>query len=242
MSEQAAHKLAKAVDELVSTKFILSVTAVSNLLRLIATEDRLFSTFSEALNGFDYDVEMQKACIETERGKSFHLPYGKLRIVALVTRLLYSFDSGEKNFVDFLETYYSGESANTQFEQFGKTVLIPYKEAFVAILNGEYAGGEDDIPSEPEKKENPLPTGAVVQIEYIIREINAKIMDDNVFEKAEKESLLLLTDGINRALECRDQRLLKGLLVGMKYALGENGKFARRVKDIEACLKLYLVM
>ena len=242
MSEQAARKLEKAVDELIATKFILSVTAVSNLLRLIATEDRLFSTFSESLNGFDYEVELQKACIETERGKSFHLPYGKLRTIALVTRLLYSFDSGEKNFVEFLETYFMGESVGSQYERFGKTVLVPYKEAFLAVLNGECSANVDDIPAEPEKKENPLPTGAVVQIEYIIREINAKIMDDNVFEKAEKESLLLLTDGINRALECRDQRLLKGLLVGMKYALGENGKFARRVKDIEACLKLYLVM
>lgn len=242
MSDRAVERLERSIDELISTKFILSVQAVSNLLRLIATEDRLFSAFSESLTGFDYEVEMQKACIETERGVSFHLPYGKMRIVALVTRLLYSFDAGEVNFVDFLEKHFEGESANSQYERFCRDVLVPYKEAFVAVLSGEYAIGSDDLPVEPEKKDNPVPTGAVVQIEYIIREINAKIMDDNVLEKGEKENLLLLTDGINRALECRDQRLLKGLIVGLKYALSENGKFARRIKDIEACLKLYLVM
>ena len=242
MSDRVVEKFSESVDKLVSTKFILSVQAVSNLLRLIATEDRLFSAFSESLTGFDYDVEMQKACIETERGQSFHLPYGKMRVVALVTRLLYSFDAGEKNFVEFLETYFDGESANSQYERFCREVMIPYKEAFVAVLTGEYAVGADDLPTEPEKKDNPVPNGAVVQVEYIIREINAKIMDDNVLERTEKEDLLLLTDGINRALECRDQRLLKGLIVGLRYALGDNGKFARRIKDIEACLKLYLVM
>lgn len=242
MNDAVVQKFTYAVDDLINTKFILSVTSVSNLLRLIASEDRLFSAFSESLTGFDYDLEFEKACIETERGKSFHLPYGKMRIVALVTRLLYSFDSGDKNFVDFLQTYYVGESTNGQYEKFCKDVLVPYKEAFVAVLNGDCALTDDEVPIAPEKKENPIPAGAVVQIEYIIREINAKIMDDNVLEKGEKESLLLLTDGLNRALECRDQRLLKGLIVGLKYALGTNSKFGKRIKDIEACLKLYLVM
>lgn len=240
MNENSIKSISKAVNDVVSTKFILSAQAVSNLLRVVASDEVLFATFSEGMQNFDFDTEFQKACIETAGGTGFHLPYGKLRTVALVTCLLYSFDSGEKHFIDFLQKYFEGENANTQFQAFCEGVMIPYGEAFVSVLSGE--ADNPTVDSEPEKKSNPVPTGAVVQVEYIVREINANIMADKDFTKEEKEELLILTDGVNRALEARDERLLKAMVVGMKFALSGHGRLAKRVKDIEACLKLYLII
>ena len=84
--------------------------------------------------------------------------------------------------------------------------------------------------------------GAISQVEHILRNINATIQEDQHLSIELKTDYLVLTDGLYHAMESRDLRTIKIIFIGFKHALANYKPCAKKAKDVEACLKLYMLI
>lgn len=228
--------------DLESCKFLVSAQRVSNLLKLLAGDPVLYDFLGECMKDFYFESEFEKSVVETANGKSFKLPFNKRRLVAFVTCLLYEFDSGRKSIVDFLNEYFPSNSINASYEAFCEEVIKPYGAAVNSVLTGARDPEEEADKSVKVDKVNDVSDGAVTQTEYILRAMNAIVMEDETLSKGKRDDYLAIIDGLNYALELRDSRLVKCVYTAFRYAFSQYKAVDSKVSDVGACLKLYLII
>lgn len=226
--------------QVINSKFILSQQVISQLLKYVVTDEVIYSTVDLCMKNFDYYQEFSSSVIETGDTATFKLPYGNRKIVAMVLCLLYEFDNGKRNMSDFMFRYYPSLSANDSYSLMTKALILPFEKSLcemVASKNDSIALSIDDTADRPLVSD-----GAISQVEHILRNINATIQEDQHLSIELKTDYLVLTDGLYHAMESRDLRTIKIIFIGFKHALANYKPCAKKAKDVEACLKLYMLI
>ena len=226
--------------QVVNAKFILSQQAISQLLKYVVTDETIYSTVDLCMKNFDYYQEFKSSVVETADSATFKLPYGNRKIVAMVLCLLYEFDNGKRNMSDFMFKYYPAVSANESYYLMVKALIVPFEKALCDLLSGKNDTTTLSVTEDVET--TTVSDGAISQVEHILRNINATIQEDVNLALDLKTEYLILIDGLYQAMEMRDPRLIKVIFIGFKHALAGYRPCLKKVKDVEACLKLYMLI
>ncbi len=241
MSELAQRKFIDYCNKYASSKLILSTQPLQDLLKLLASERDIFAMIESSAKDFDFNEEFSNAQIQTSTGTILRLPKSPKALVAFVTTLLYSFDNGSINVLDFLEKFYpTEEGVKGSFPLMCKAVIIPFRDTMISMLRGEAEEVEEEIEEVQDKCA--VPDGAVAQGGRALRALAKTILEDRALTSQEKNDLLTVTDGALHALEIRDAKLVKSFLVALGYLVEDVKGASARLKDFESSLKLYLVI
>jgi|GEM_PF-4168698 len=232
--------LIRKCDALSSSKFLFSSRYITDLLRLIALDKEIFAISHDCMKGFDCKAEYNAAVIETGSRETIRLPSNNRRIVALVLYILYGFDNDNTTILPFLERFYPAANPNASFETMSKSLIEPFKDALVDIIeNGADISADY---GEPDEQIVTVPDGAVHSIDNLVRNIHAKLASATDLEPAVKNDFAAIADGLYFAMTTKDVKLIKIVYLGFKYSLYFYRPLAREVKDVEASLKLFLII
>lgn len=242
MSETVQRKFIDYCNKYASSKLILSTQPLQDLLKLLASEKDIFAMIESSAKDFDFNEEFSNAQIQTSTGTVLRLPKSPKALVAFVTTLLYSFDNGSINVLDFLEKFYpTEEGVKGSFPIMCKAIIIPFRDTMISMLRGEAEEIEEEI-EEVQEKASAVPDGAVAQGGRALRALAKTILEDRALTSQEKNDLLTVTDGALHALEIRDAKLVKSFLIALGYLVEDVKGASARLKDFESSLKLYLVI
>lgn len=243
MSTLTERKFSDYCDKYASSKLILSTQPLQDLLKFIAGDREIFAVIENCAKDFNFKEEFECAQITTSTGSILRLPNSKKTLIAFVTTLLYSFDSGNINLLDFLEKFYHAEEGVKQsFPLMCKAMVIPYKNAVISALRGEREEEEGQEIEEVTEKLPQIPDGAVAQGGRALRAFAKTILEDGSLTSQEKNDYLAVADGALHALEIRNTKLVKSFFVALKYIAEDIKGGQSRLKDFESALKLYFVL
>ena len=245
MSETVEKKFIACCDKYASSKLILSGQVLGELLRLIANEPELYAVLETSAKGFNFRQEFESAQIKTNMGYMLRLPQNKHALIALVASILYSIDSNSISVLDFLEKFYpSPDGVKESFPLMAQGLIVPFKNAVVSVMRGEESRREevealDAINDEPSVK---MPNGVVVQGGMILRSMNKLIIEDGSIESRIKNEYLEILDGAIHALEIKDVKLVRSFYTAMRYVFADRRALSARLRELESCYRLYLIM
>jgi hypothetical protein len=128
-SDDCVEDFKKACGDVIDAKYILAEKKISVLLQTIARSRRLYDLFGACMQSFDFGAELLKAKTPT----GLVLPAERKKQIAFVFCLLLSFDTNQTDFKKFLHTFYGDEqSPNTEFSDFAKAVMAPFRDNVIA--------------------------------------------------------------------------------------------------------------
>ena len=242
MSELVQKKFSDYCNKYASSKLILSTQPLQDLLKLLASEREIFAVIENSAKDFDFNAEFSNAQIETSTGSVLRLPKSPKALVAFVTTLLYSFDNGSINMLDFLEKFYPTEDGvKGSFPLMCRAVVVPFRDMMISMLRGDVEEVEEEVVEDTEKP-SAVPDGAVAQGGRALRALAKTVLEDRSLIAQEKNDLLTVIDGALHSLEARDAKLVKAFLVALTYLVEDVKGASARLKDFESALKLYLVI
>lgn len=245
MSLNVEKRFVECCDKYAGSKLILSGPALTELLRLIANEPKIYTVLESAAKGFNFRKEFESAQIRTSAGYTLRLPQNKFALIALVASILYSIDNGSISILDFLEKFFPNpDGVKEAFPLMGKSLIEPFRDAVISVMRGEAVKEEETnalnaLNDEPSVK---IPDGVVVQGGMILRSMNKLIMEDGSIESYIKNEYLEIIDGAIHSLEVKDVKLVRAFYVAMRHVFANMRVMQARLRELEACYKLYLIM
>jgi len=128
----------KKCNEMLASKFIVADVRIRNILKSIAGSRRLLSVFAAAAEGFNFDVEFDKA-ITVENGKKrVALPDNPLLNAAFVYALFWEIDNKNIDLHKLLNEYYaSGPAINDRYRFFCESVVAEFRDNVVYLYTDE---------------------------------------------------------------------------------------------------------
>ncbi|MGN1208448.1 MAG: hypothetical protein ACI4TI_03165, partial [Christensenellales bacterium] len=143
-----------SVDGLINGKFILADIKISNILKMIAENRSLYAFIKNCLIDFSFDKELSRAEVKNRfNNGEFKLPVEKHKIVAFVFCLLVECDAKRMDFYGFINENFKSERDLSEYANFAKTVLIPFKETIVNEFLNKVEEIETENVKEPEKEQ-----------------------------------------------------------------------------------------
>lgn len=237
--EDAFRLFDEAVNALIGSNFIITQKPIKDLLRCLIFSDKLHAFVSDCVKGVNYEEELEKAVVETERGRCFFLPQSNKRIIALVTGLLSDFDDGKRTLTAFLHEFYPSGDNDIKFGIFCEEVLLPYRNAFRKSFLFDIDSSEDSPEAE---RCAAITEGVLEQAAAILSSLRTIFQGDNKLSSKSREDLFALTDGLYYSLETGDPRIIKAVWTGLKIALKGNKKAEQKFSDITEFLALYALL
>ena len=236
--EDAFRLFDEAVTALINTNFIVTQKPITDLLRCLVFSDQLHAFIAESKKGVDYEAELCAAVSENETGRTFLLPKGNKRIIALVTGLLRDFDMGTRSLTSFLHDFYPDQGGVKAYKLFCENVLIPYKKAFRQSFLYDI---EESDRGESEVRAS-ISDSVIESAAPLFAALRTVFLGDNKLSQKKREDLIYLTDGLYYSLEKGDVRMIKTVWTGMKLALADYRKAERKFSDISEFLALYALI
>lgn len=117
------------LDELASGRFIFAENMIEKILQDISESNEIYGLIAECMKNFNFDKEFNRAKVKlpTKDGY-FIMPESKAIVLPLVFCILVDIRDKKINFRDFLKNYFQSEEIG-EFENFAKTVILPFKDA-----------------------------------------------------------------------------------------------------------------
>lgn len=215
-----------ACDEFISGKYILIDLKISSILNIIAQEEKLKNIVNSCLQDYVFNFKMQKPSLYDEM-PTFSLPSTDKDIIAFVYNLLYKFNTKAFDFYDFLKVYYNAENAGgKEFNEFAKTIIIPFKNAINAIYSKRH------VLVDTTDYQNNVYNKIMTTIKLII-----KNLDSYKLNMSQKEEFSLLLNALHFASEKNNKKLVFSLMVGLDYFTKCNKKSRHAYLMLEECFE-----
>lgn len=235
-----------ACNEMIEGRFILSDTKVSNILKCVVKCELIYNLYTACMKNFKFTTMMQEAVATNPNNSGrFIMPEDKSSIVAFVTCLLLEVDKQNINLQKFVtENFYSTDGYNISYNNFALTVLIPYRDAVLDMLNTDEQG--DKLENEPEQlnfieepEEVPADNNTKLLFANLlmsITELQNAINEDVKIKFSEKEELLIVLRALARAVKLEELLLINALLIPLEHDIPKH----KKLKPIYDSIKLHI--
>ena len=216
-----------ACDEFVSGKYILVDMKIASILNLIANDEKLKNIVNSCLQDYDFNTEYRKYAIISEDGSSLTTPSDDKDIIAFVYNILYKFKSGNIDFYQFLIKFYSAENVNSkEFDEFARTVIIPFKNAINNIYSKRH------VLVETNDYQTNIYNKIMSTIKLILKNLDLYKLNMN-----QKEEFTMLLNSLYIASEKNDKKLVYTLMIGLDYFTKSNKKSRVAYLSLEECFE-----
>lgn len=148
-------------NEFLTGKFILADIKIAKILKAIAESSDIYDLLAECLINFDFDSEFKKCSyVKTAQGDTFNLPVESYKLIPLVFNILVKLDSKALDLNEFLRDNFAGIfNQNEQYAAFGRTLILPFRDAVADLYSINLQAGEDKPPTDPKKAEDTAKLG-----------------------------------------------------------------------------------
>lgn len=229
-----------AVNEFYTSRLIIVEKSIKKLLELIVSTPPLYRTVSECAATVNYPAEFKKAASRDGVGGKFTLPVNRRHVVALVTGLLYEFDNKTLSIVDFVTGYFTAETTHQSYLRFCDSVIKPYADAFLCLIEGEPREISEALAGELALI--PFPDKAKEDVDFWLRSLLDTVIGDNTAEEDARREYVTMIKGLLYVLDTRNPMLIKIVWIGLKNTLASKKAYFRELKEIEMILKTYGVI
>ncbi len=216
-----------ACNEFISGKYILADIKIGSILNLIAEDEKLKNIVNSCLQDYDFTAEFKRYTNLNEETVDFSLPSNDKEIIAFVYNLLYKFKNGNIKFYDFLSQYFYVENANgKEFNEFAKTVIIPFKNSINNIFSKRH------VLVETNDYQNNIYNKIMSTIKLIVKNVDAYKLNMN-----QKEEFTMMLNSLYLASEKNDKKLVYSLMIGLDYFTKCNKKSRVAYLSLEECFE-----
>ena len=228
---QKQNEFLTSCDEMIAGKFILSDTKVAKILKCIATNQHLYHLFEKCLIGFDFQTQLEKSAKQP-----FQMPETTEEILAFVFCFLLEVDNKHISLQNFVNQYfYSKEGYNSSYHNFALTMLKPFKEGVVAMLDHEEE-------KEQEVAVQPQPQPYIVEdtedeiydiLKAQLSNLMIHIRQSRKIKENKMQSIRMVVDAMMEALELQNWRIINGLLISMDILLEKEKSASQMYAQIK---------
>lgn len=204
-----------ACNELISGKFILADTKISELLKSVAASKQLTELFTAVTERFDFtSAKRDYLRFPAEQGAAHgvvYLPQERGDILAFVFCLLVEFDNGTMKFNDFLLRYfYEDGSYTASYALFTDRMLRPFRDIVAACFPN---AGKAQV-----TQQRAVSEGVFEEFAEKTREEYARICAYDMFDEDKGAGMMILSE-LLAAIGRSDTSEMKALLCGYNYFL-----------------------
>lgn len=239
-NEDAFASLTKACEDFTNSKVIMTSQKITQILKVIANSKELQNIVNDCVLNFDYQKEFKLCVKKIGRDSCFELSPFEKKSVAMVINLLYYFDSGAINFVDFLTYYFKAERKDESFKKFCAAIIEPFlknvnillkRTADVAITDdgsGDFVPIKTDAAIVDNTKQN------ISKLFFLINDVK--------MNETDRETALFMLDGLRYCIELREAKLIKIAFIGLCRCLDGKKSMADELYKLEDILRKYSVL
>lgn len=240
-----------ACNEMIQGRFILSDIKISKILKAIANSQVLYNLFAHVLSDFKFKEEFENAKTTTKiNGGYFCLPEDEEKIIALVFCMLLEVDNQKMNLQNFVnDFFYSPEGYNISYSNFALSVLVPFKNAVLFLLecdeNGEPLELEPELEEESETDEeyysyaNDQQKLLFANLKMSLNELLSVIMRSKL-NSEEKEELQIIINALFEAIDLENLNIINALTIPLEHMIGKNKHVKFYYNDFkEALIQFY---
>ena len=124
----------KVLDLACRSKFIMVDKRISDILKCIASNEKIYETIKATLNNFDFAKELK---IATGIEGHFSMPNDDVRVVALCFCILNAIDDKKIDITQLLAKNFTGEDP---YAKFCDQVFLRFKISAMSLISGEQNG------------------------------------------------------------------------------------------------------
>lgn len=232
-----------SVDGLINGKFILADIKISNILKMIAANPSLYSYIKNCLIDFSFDKELSRAEVKNRfNNGEFKLTTEKNKIVAFVFCLLVECDAKRMDFYGFINSNFKADNNGSEYNNFAKTILIPFKE----IIINEFLNKTEEEEEEPTCKEQPENMQEINVVNDIFSDITPFLnsMLDNIsidrrIKSNDKENLTYIINNIIYSFKYKDLNIVNAFISVLDILADKYAALRLPLKDIKSALLDY---
>ncbi len=233
-SGEGVNALVCAVDDLEKSTLIYVDLRLRALLKCLAHYEEFKRVLAICYRGFDYEAEKANALGQIGDSYVFRLPREQKTLVALVSRMLLEFDSGDSDILSFAAAYFPSESKQDSFVIMCGKIIEPFKRALVDFVWEGIDDGTQNIGRVAEL----APNGLRPQTEHhLINMMNAV----NEIAPDDRDELPMMLEGLAAALDSRDTLMIKCIWQGLRLMLNIRKMCAKDVREMDELMRLYLI-
>lgn len=241
--EQEAYYLAKKlIEDITKSGLIFSNKTIKNYLFESSRNKVLNKMFQECSKNTQYSIDFTTAANYMPNNCIFILPKSPIKIITLVTGILYEFNKGSLSLNKFLKEFFLSDSISASFDKFCSSILSQYISSIQRYLDGyQEIDEEENIRiKEDNKNYKYIPELVKEQIEPIITSIKELIKFDNdIAEEDLREDFLELINGFSYSLDRFSTAVIYPLFISLKRLLPQKKEYQKHIKTINEIFEQY---
>jgi hypothetical protein len=232
-----------ACDDLINSRFIVAERKITNVLKVLVSNEALFDIIKFCFIDFNFSTEWEKISVKsTSNNYRIVMPRDSKIIIALVVNLLYEFDRKSIEIHKFLIQYFNARGdAQDAFNSFCRTFILPFKKAIAMRLSDSYIDPEPpgvDL-GESESDRN-VPSEVIEKAVFILRDIHSMIISNPLINNTEKNDYTVIVEGLKNALLTKDSNYINKFWIAFKYTLKNVAFLSSKINELHVLLKLYI--
>ena len=215
-----------ALDNLISSKYILAERKISDVLFSIAHETEVYNLIAKCMVNFDFKAQW-KAAISSH---FFKLPELDEDRIAFIFCLLSNIDDKNIEFTNFLSTYFAAANSYSAYELFSKTIIIEFKRLIIKLLNVDNLDCQqnDTVEDEVQKFDN------FGYLQNLVVELVSKIKMTSKLKRSflDKNDLIAVLSTLELIAKDKQTEYLYAFRVTLNSALAKNKLFKSDIEQI----------
>lgn len=230
-----------SVEGLINGKFILADIKISNLLNMIASTPALYNYIKKCLIDFSFEKELSRADVKNRfNNGEFKLPPEKEKVVAFVFCLLVECDAKRMDFYGFINENFKATNNFSEYSNFSKTVLIPFKNIVIEYFyNEEKEEQQKEVKIEQKIEEEPVENDIYTNLKNILTRMLDSIMIERRLKSHEKENLSYIIKNIIYSLKYKDLNITNAFVAVIDILADKYACLRLPLKDIKSELLKY---
>lgn len=229
--QKAYEILVDYCDKVARAKYILSSTAIKNLLRYIANTPCLYNYVAKCNQSIVFKDEYFKFLGDD----SLNLPANPMAIVSVVTALLYDFDRAKIDIDKFLRKYFNFDDYEARYQRFCFTILTAYARAFEKVITYKEAviDAEEDVSVDNYAKESIMP---------YLSQMMEVVENDNHISDSYKKDIMIMLDGLYYSFELSRTKMIKVAWIGLTYTVKSYKPIQSYLKEVKKRLEQFALI
>ncbi|MBQ8845157.1 MAG: hypothetical protein IJ008_03985 [Clostridia bacterium] len=234
-------------NELLLGKYFSLEPKIEDILKSITESEQIYALIEDCLKEYDHNSMVNRTFVidaNTNKGR-VDLPKDEVSVIALVFCILTDISEGRIKINQFLNTYFTDKSTNSEFTNFGLKIIAPFRNLIAHAFNVSANASIKQVEEERvqlENEENEIETEE--EIEEVVEEdenlelnelfIKIQTVCDQMvsalkFEKKRKsefDDAEYIINSIIEACNIKNLEVLNGLVIGLNY-------ISKKVKTIK---------
>ena len=234
-------------NELLNGKYFSLEPKIEDILKSITESEQIYALIEDCLKDYDHKSMINRTFVidgNTNRGR-LDLPKDEVSVIALVFCILTDISEGRIKINQFLNTYFTDKTTNSEFTNFGLKLIAPFRNlianAFGVSANAsikqveeeriQFENEESEIETEEEidevveEDENLELNELFIKIQTVCDQM-ISVLKYEKKRKSEFDDAEFVINSIIEACNIKNLEVLNGLVIGLNY-------ISKKIKSIK---------